>query len=73
MPRLLLGGAAGIRIAAVVSGLPLELGVVNRLIVLVCMLAGLLVSGILIVIATASIGWIIGSIITIDVRKTPAS
>jgi len=63
LPGSLLGGAAGINIAGWLFGLPVESGLLARSIVLVSMLLGVLVSGILIVTATTTCGWLIGKLI----------
>ncbi len=63
LPGSLLGGAAGIKIAGMLFGLPLEPGVVSRSIVLLSMLLGVLVSGIAVVTATSTAGWLVGAMI----------
>ncbi len=63
MPGSLLGGAAGINIAGWLFGLPLQPGLLSRIIVLVSMLIGVLVAGIVIVTATSTIGWLIGKVL----------
>ncbi len=63
LPGSLLGGAAGIKIAGMLFGLPLEPGVVSRSVVLLSMLIGVSVSGIAIVTATSTAGWLIGAMI----------
>ena len=60
LPGSLLGGAAGINIAGMLFGLPLEPGLISRAIVLVSMLVGVLVAGIVIVTATTKVGWLAG-------------
>jgi hypothetical protein len=60
MPGSLLGGAAGINIAGWLFGLPLQPGLLSRIIVLVSMLTGVLVAGIVIVTATSTVGWLAG-------------
>lgn len=60
MPGSLLGGAAGINIAGWIFGLPLDPGLLSRVIVLASMLVGILVSGIVIVTATTTVGWLAG-------------
>jgi hypothetical protein len=67
LPGSLLGGAAGIKFAGMLFGLPLEPGVVSRSIVLLSMLVGVVVSGITIVTATSTTGWLIGSMINTTV------
>ncbi len=58
LPGSLLGGAAGIKVAGMLFGLPLEPSLVSRAIVLMAMLAGVLVSGIVIVTACSTVGWL---------------
>ena len=60
MPGSLLGGAMGINIAGWLFGLPLQPGLVSRVIVLGSMLVGVLVAGIVMVTATSTIGWLVG-------------
>jgi hypothetical protein len=61
LPGSLIGGAAGISFAGMLFGLPLEPGLVSRAIVLAGMLVGVLVSGIAIVTATSTVGWLAGA------------
>ena len=63
LPGSLIGGIAGINIAGWLFGLPLEAGLVSRVIVFMSMLIGILVSGIAIVTATSTLGWIVGRVI----------
>ena len=63
LPGSLLGGAAGINIAGWLFGLPLEPGLLSRVIVFISMLAGVLVAGIVIVTATSALGWLAGRVI----------
>ena len=60
MPGSLLGGAMGINIAGWLFGLPLQPGLISRIIVLASMLIGVLVAGIVIVTATYTVGWLVG-------------
>ena len=60
MPGSLLGGAMGINIAGWLFGLPLQPGLVSRVIVLAFMLIGVLVAGIMMVTATSTVGWLVG-------------
>ena len=60
LPGSLLGGAAGIKFAGMLFGLPLEPGIIARSIVLMSMLVGVLVSGIAIVTAASAAGWLVG-------------
>ncbi len=63
MPGSLLGGAMGINIAGWLFGLPLEPGLISRIIVLASMLIGVLVAGIVIVTATSTVGWLVGKML----------
>jgi len=63
LPGSLLGGAMGLNIAGWFFGLPLQPGIISRIIVLASMLIGVLVSGIMMVTATSTIGWLIGMVL----------
>ena len=60
LPGSLIGGAAGIKFAGMLFGLPLDPGIISRAIVLTSMLAGVLVAGIAIVTAASAAGWLLG-------------
>lgn len=60
LPGSLLGGAAGIKFAGLLFTLPLDPGIVSRIIVLTSMLIGVMVSGITFVTATSTAGWLLG-------------
>ena len=63
LPGSLLGGAAGLKVAGMFFGLPLEPGMIARSIVLLSMLMGVFVSGIIIVTAASTVGWLIGKML----------
>jgi hypothetical protein len=63
LPGSLLGGAAGIKVAGLIFGLPLDPGLLSRAIVLSSMLGGIVVAGITIVTATATMGWLVGKVL----------
>jgi hypothetical protein len=63
LPGSLLGGAAGIKLAGLFFGLPLDPGLLSRAIVLSSMLVGVVVAGITIITATATLGWLIGRVL----------
>jgi hypothetical protein len=69
MPGSLLGGAMGINIAGWLFGLPLQPGLLSRIIVLASMLIGVLVSGIVIVTASSTVGWLVGRALESGVRQ----
>ena len=63
LPGSLLGGAMGINIAGWLFGLPLQPGLLARVIILASMLIGVLVTGIVIVTATSTVGWLVGKVL----------
>ena len=63
LPGSLLGGAAGLKFAGMLFTLPLEAGIISRTIVLASMLLGIVVSGIAIITATSTTGWLLGRIL----------
>src|ERR1700693_1991608 len=73
LPGSLLGGAMGINIAGWFFGLPLQPGLVSRVIVLASMLIGVLVSGIVMVTATSTLGWLAGKVIESGSRAKEGS
>ena len=73
LPGSLLGGAAGIKLAGMLFGLPLDAGIMQRVIVLASMLVGVMVSGITIVTATAAIGWLAGAALQGEGSKETAA
>ncbi len=72
LPGSLLGGAAGVKVAGMLFGLPLEPGMISRAIVLISMLAGVLVSGIAITTAATTAGWLLGSALDSSRSSIPA-
>jgi hypothetical protein len=72
LPGSLIGGVAGINIAGWLFGLPLQAGLVSRIIVFMSMLTGILVSGIAIVTATSTLGWIVGRVIEATMHEKAA-
>ncbi|HUK99657.1 MAG TPA: hypothetical protein VLX29_02245 [Nitrospirota bacterium] len=63
LPGSLSGGAAGIKLAGMFFGLPLDPGIISRVIVLASMLMGVTVSGITIVTAMFATGWLVGIVL----------
>jgi hypothetical protein len=70
LPGSLIGGAAGLKFAGMLFNFPLEAGSISRIIVLASMLMGVVVSGIAVVTAAASIGWLTGRVFDASVRHT---
>jgi hypothetical protein len=69
LPGSLMGGAMGINIAGWLFGLPLQPGLLSRLIVLASMLTGVLVAGIVIVTASSTVGWLVGRVLESGARE----
>ncbi len=69
LPGSLLGGAAGIKLAGLFFGLPLDPGIVSRAIVLASMLVGVVVAGIAIITATSTLGWLVGRVLEGSVQE----
>jgi len=70
LPGSLIGGAAGLKFAGMLLNFPLEAGIITRMIVLASMLIGVVVSGIAIVTAAVSMGWLIGRVLDSTVHQT---
>jgi hypothetical protein len=73
LPGSLIGGAMGINAAGMLFGLPLEPGLISRMIVLASMVTGVIASGLIIVTAASSIGWFIGRAFSMPVQNSIAS
>lgn len=69
LPGSLLGGAAGIHAAGMIFSLPLEAGLLSKLIVFVSMLMGVVVSGTAIVTASSTLGWLIGGVVVTSAHE----
>lgn len=69
LPGSLIGGAAGINVAGWIFGLPLEPGIISRAVVFASMLVGVLVSGVAIVTAASSAGWLMGKVMDATVPR----
>ena len=63
LPGSFLGGVMGINIAGTILGTPVESGIVSRMIVAASMLIGVMVSCLMFVTASATAGWIIGTVV----------
>ena len=63
LPGSLIGGAAGISVAGWLFGLPLDPGLLPRIIVLASMLIGVLVAGIAMVTVSSTVGWLVGKVL----------
>jgi hypothetical protein len=73
LPGSIVGGAMGISAAGMLFGLPLEPGLLSRMIVLGCMVLGVTASGIMITTASTSIGWLVGRAMSMSVHNSLAA
>lgn len=63
LPGSLIGGTAGLSLAGMLFGLPVEPTLLSRIIIVGSMLVGVLVAGIIIVTATTTMGWLVGTVV----------
>lgn len=61
LPGSFLGGVAGLSIAGMLFGTPVEPGIIARMLIAVSMLLGIMVSGLIFLTATSTLGWMIGT------------
>jgi len=72
LPGSFIGGVIGINIAGSIFGLPLEATVVPRIIVGASMVFGVMLAGVVFVVGSALIGWLIGHAVDI-IRENRAA
>ncbi|HLE42014.1 MAG TPA: hypothetical protein VI956_10950 [Nitrospirota bacterium] len=65
LPGSFIGGSIGVSIAANIFGAPLGISLLPKLIVAISMLLGVLTAGVIFIIGTSSLGWLIGHIIEV--------
>ena len=63
LPGSFLGGVMGLNIAGILFGTPVGAGLVPRMIVAASMAVGVLVSGMMFIMASTTLGWVIGTIV----------
>ncbi len=63
LPGSFLGGVMGLNIAGTLLGTPVTSGILTRMIVAGSMLIGVMVSGIIFITASATVGWLIGAVV----------
>lgn len=71
LPGSFIGGVVGINIAGSIFGLPLEAAVLPRIIVGASMVFGVMLAGVVFVVGSALIGWLIGQAVD-SVRESRA-
>ncbi|MGW8271925.1 MAG: hypothetical protein ACWGN7_00905 [Thermodesulfovibrionales bacterium] len=60
LPGSFLGGVMGLSLAGTIFGTPVEPGVIARIIIAASMLLGVMVSGLIFIVASSVLGWIVG-------------
>jgi len=68
LPGAFLGGVMGLKIAGLLFGTPVSAGLLPRAIVAASMMVGVMVSGTMFIMASTTLGWLIGTIV--DAIKT---
>ena len=63
LPGSLVGGAAGLSLAGQIFGAPVAPGIMARMIIAVSMLTGIMVSGLIILVLSTTVAWLIGTVI----------
>jgi hypothetical protein len=70
LPGSFLGGVMGLNIAGILFGTPVGAGLVPRMIVAASMVVGVMVSGIMFIMASTTLGWLIGTVVdTVKAEK----
>ena len=69
----LAGGAIGLKVATLVTGGPLQSGIVASVFLAVSMLAGMLGAAVMFTIGSAMAGWAVGSVVDAAVKATAGS
>jgi hypothetical protein len=68
LPGSFLGGVMGLNIAGLFFGIPVSAGLLPRMIVAASMVIGVMVSGTMFIMASTTLGWLIGTVV--DAIKT---
>jgi hypothetical protein len=70
LPGSFLGGVMGLNVVGIFLGIPVTSGVLARMIVAGFMIIGVMVSGIMFIMASSTAGWLLGSVVdTLRVQK----
>jgi hypothetical protein len=63
LPGSFLGGVMGLNISVILFGAPVSAGLVQRMIVAASMVVGVMVSGTMFIMASTTLGWLVGTIV----------
>lgn len=71
LPGSFLGGVMGLNIAGLFFGTPVVPGIISRIIIALSMMLGVMVSGLVFVVASSTLGWLIGTAIDALMARKP--
>lgn len=63
LPGSFLGGVMGLNIAGMFFGTPVDGGMAPRMLVAASMVVGVMVSGMMFIMASTTVGWLIGTVV----------
>jgi len=63
LPGSFLGGVMGLNIAGLIFGMPVGAGLLPRLIVAASMVVGVMISGLMFIMASTTLGWLAGTVV----------
>ena len=63
LPGSFLGGVMGLNIAGMIFGIPVSAGLLPRMIVAASMVIGVMVSGMMFIMASTTLGWLAGTVV----------
>jgi hypothetical protein len=63
LPGSFLGGVMGLNLSGSLLGTPVSSGILSRVIVAVSMVIGVMVAGIIFITASATMGWLVGTVV----------
>ena len=63
LPGSFLGGVMGLNLAGLVFGTPVGAGILPRMIVAASMVVGVMVSGMMFIMASTTLGWLAGTVV----------
>jgi hypothetical protein len=63
LPGSFLGGVMGLNVAGIFFGTPVDGGMAPRMLVAASMVVGVMVSGMMFIMASTTVGWLIGTVV----------
>ncbi len=68
LPGSFIGGVVGLNLTGWLFGIPVEPTIISRIVIGICMLLGVLVTGAAFVVAGAAAGWLVGLVVDVLVK-----